>query len=320
MPTPFPGPTADALNVTVLLGGPSAERKVSLASGQAVVNAMRSRGHTVREVDPARIDIGQIDYSGTDCVFIALHGAFGEDGQVQAALEQMGVPYIGSGPQASALAMNKAAAKEQFLRHSIPTPAYACIGSGEPVRIVQARADRLGYPLVVKPIENGSSLGVSVVTEPGQLPAAIEACFTYEPTGLLEQYIAGREMTVGILNDAALPIVELKVPGRDFYDFTAKYLSDKTVYAFDVDLPETTYLEFQRLGQQAHRALGCCDFSRVDLRVDPDGQPFVLEVNTIPGLTDHSLLPKAAARAGLSFAELCEAMVRYALVKYRVAA
>jgi D-alanine-D-alanine ligase len=293
------------LAIAVLLGGPSEEREVSLASGAAVAEALRRRGHLVRTVDPADGTLSARDLGPVDVVFNALHGRFGEDGGVQEILDRLRIPYAGSGVQASRVAFSKSAAKERFLAAGILTPRYTLIHRGDsPLRLLEMGA-AIGYPLVVKPDQQGSSLGVSIVRSPSELPDAVAGCFAFGPFGVLEQYVAGTEWTVPLLDDRALPMIEI-VPAVEFFDYQAKYSDDRTAYRFEFDVPGATVREIESAGLRAAAALGTAGIVRVDLRLDERGNPWVLEVNTSPGMTDHSLTPKSALRAGMNLGELCE--------------
>lgn len=296
------------LQITVLSGGPSSEREVSLKSGRAVAAALESLGHTVHLADISPDDLRALD-KPVDMVFIALHGAFGEDGQVQRILEQRGIRYCGCGPAASALAMDKAAAKCRFIESEVPTARFEVV---TPQRVEKVLED-WHVPAVIKPVAEGSSVGCRMIRDPHQLrPELVRAVQEYGRC-LLEQYIAGLELTVGILGDRALPPIQIRTR-REFYNYEAKYLDDDTEYLFDIDLPATVLERVRELSVKAHRALDCRDFSRVDWMVEHGThRPYVLEINTIPGFTDHSLLPKAAQRAGLSFAELCRKIVELAM-------
>lgn len=306
------------LRIVVLLGGESAEREVSLKSGAAVSQALRSRGHAVVEVDPAETSLAGYDWRGADAAFIALHGTYGEDGGVQTVLQTAGVPYTGSGPQASRLAFSKSAAKERFALHRVPTPAYVLIHESDTADRIRRQAAALGYPLVVKPDAQGSSLGVSIVTSPEELPQALSRCFHYDHFGLLECYVPGTEWTVGMIDDDPLPLIRIRTD-RGFFDFQAKYEDDGTRYEFEFDVPAEGLRRIESAAQNACRGLGTRGLARVDLILDKQQRPWVLEVNTVPGLTDHSLVPKAAARKGLPFAELCERLVRSCLHGQKVA-
>ena len=312
---PLPEPP-ESLNLAVLLGGPSHEREVSLVSGRAVADALCSRGHHVRTIDPAEVDLTQTKWDRVDGVFVALHGRFGEDGQVQALLDELHVAYTGSGPEASRLAMDKRASKAMFFETGVPTPDWQSFERSDSVERIQAKAASLGYPLVVKPACNGSSLGISLVGGPDELGDALDECFEFEQYGLMERLIQGRELTVGVLDRQALPIIEL-VTSHRFYDYQAKYVGG-TRYLFDTGLSDELYHSVQQTALKAFRVLGCRHFGRVDLMLDPRGKAWVLEVNTIPGFTSHSLLPKAAGRADVPFDELCDRIVQLAMTFQRV--
>jgi D-alanine-D-alanine ligase len=297
-----------SLTIVVLLGGWSTERDVSLDSGRAVINALRSRGHDVRELDPAAIDILTYPWVGVDAAFIALHGSFGEDGTVQSLLDDLRIPYTGSGPAASQLAMNKSASKQRFIAHGLPTPTFQTVHVEESDSSIADKAAAFGFPLVVKPNAQGSSVGVTIVDRPEQLVDATHAAFRHDPLVLLETYIPGRELTVAVLDRRPLPPIEIQ-PARPFYDYHAKYQDDATDYVFEIDLPPAVLRGVESVAVSAVESLGCCGVARVDLRLDGEHRPWLLEVNTIPGFTDHSLVPKAAARAEIGFAELCEQLI-----------
>lgn len=299
--------------VAVLAGGNSAERSVSLNSGAAVAQALADLGHGVVPLDPAEVDLARYDWTGIDIAFNALHGPFGEDGRVQELLESVGMPYTGSGVVASRLAMSKSAAKERFLQQGIPTPEYVLIHEADTATAILAKANEIGFPLVVKPDAQGSSLGVTIVRTPDELPAALTRCFELDAFGLLEAAIPGEEWTLGVLDEQPLPLIRIETE-REFYDFEAKYTDDDTRYQFDIDLPADVLQAIERAGLGACRAVGTNGIARVDLRLDRFHRPWVLEVNTVPGFTDHSLVPKAAARCGWSFGELCERAIETALV------
>ena len=292
------------LRVAVLMGGMSSEREVSLMSGKAIENALRSAGHSVRAVDVSDRELATLNGYVPDVAFIALHGYFGEDGGVQTVLERKGIPYTGSGVSASKLAMNKVASKEVFIEHGIPTPDYCAVTKSCTEEERAACIEGLGLPVVLKPVAEGSSVGISIVREMAQLPAALEDSFQYADHLLVERCIDGREITVGVLGQEALPVIELRTK-RQFYDYQAKYVDDDTEYIVDPDLGEECTERVKATALRAHRALACTAFSRVDMMVDKEGKEYVLEINTIPGFTSHSLLPKAAAAAGIDFAGLC---------------
>ncbi len=291
-------------NITVLSGGPSDEREVSLASGQAVSEALRARGHrvTLRDIGPE--DLSALDIPA-DMVFIALHGAFGEDGTIQRILEERGIVFCGSGATASALAMNKVAAKLRLLEHDLPTPTFDVATAARIHHVVS----RWRTPAVVKPVSSGSSVDTHIVRHAGGLRQAVEQVVGRHGEALVEEYIEGPELTVGILGRTALPVCQICTK-REFYDYQAKYIDDDTKYLFDVDLPARLLESVQAMSVEAVAALGCRDLARVDWMVDQvTHQPTILEINTIPGFTNHSLVPKAAARIGLSFEDLCQQIV-----------
>lgn len=294
--------------VALLAGGDSDERAVSLKSGAAVKAALLSRGHRVMHLDPQVVDMADVEWSKFDVAFLALHGRFGEDGQIQQILAQAGVPYTGSDAVASRLAFSKSAAKERFQQHGVPTPNYTLIHYSDDSARLHRIAGQMGYPLVVKPDTQGSSIGVTIVERALQLDAAARRCFQYDSFGLMEAAIAGTEWTVALLDREVLPAIHIETPDT-WYDYQAKYHSDATQYRFDYAVSAATVRQIEAAAEAACSALGTKGLARVDLRLDERKQPWVLEVNTIPGLTDHSLAPKAAAQIGLDFAGLCERMI-----------
>lgn len=298
-----------SLRIAVLAGGDSDEREISLKSGRAVEAALTRNGHRVLQLDPAIVELSGIDWSQFDVAFIALHGRFGEDGQVQQLLDEAGVSYTGSGAVASRMAFSKSAAKEQFLQHGVPTPAYSLIHYTDDFQRIERKASLLGYPLIVKPDTQGSSLGISIVRDARQLTAALKLCFQFDGFGLLEAFVDGTEWTVGQIDSQTLPAILIETD-REFFDWQAKYDDDGTRYLFETSFPTEAIEKIERAALNACLALGTKGMARVDLRLDEQHQPWVLEVNTIPGFTDHSLLPKAAARFGLDFPALCERIVR----------
>jgi D-alanine-D-alanine ligase len=301
--------TGERWRITVLAGGNSDEREVSLASGAAVATALRERGHRVDRIDPSRVSILDLEWSTCDCVFLALHGRWGEDGQVQSVLERIGVPYTGSGPAASRTAFDKSAAKERFRLAGVPTPPAFTIHETDPRQRLVGLAEQIGFPCVVKPNASGSSIGVTLVRSRSELDAAIIACFAVDDWGLIEQFVAGDEWTVPLFDAGAMPAIRIH-PKQTFFDYHAKYHDDATGY--DLDHEGVPAAVVERLTASAVAAAGCIGtrgISRVDLMVDTRGQPWVLEVNTIPGFTDHSLTPKSASRMGIGFGELCEQAV-----------
>lgn len=300
------------LTVALLLGGVSEEREVSLASGAAVEAALLSRGHRVRRIDPGVADLSTAALRAVDVVFNCLHGRFGEDGDVQEILERARVPYTGSNAAASRVAFSKSAAKRQFLAAGVPTAAFQLIHRGDSPLDIEAAANRLGYPLVAKPDQQGSSLGVSIVRTPRELPEAVETCWTLGAAAVLETCIAGTEWTVPLLDREPLPVIQI-VPPAAFFDYHSKYVTEETAYRFEFDVPACVVAAIREAAIGAAAAVGAEGISRVDLRLDESHHPWVLEVNTSPGMTDHSLTPKSAGQAGLSLGDLCEEALRRAL-------
>lgn len=312
-------PGEAGLKVAVLMGGISQEREVSLRSGQAVAEGLKEAGHSVIPIVVNDTRVEELDRWDVDLAFVALHGHFGEDGGIQSLLEAKGIPYTGSGVSASKRAINKVESKKVFSTRGLSTPNFIVLRRHESLRPEHAisRLGKLSFPLVVKPACNGSSVGVTIVKVIEGLVPALEAAFRYEDTVLLEEYIAGRELTVGVLGEEALPVIEIR-PSREFYDFEAKYKDTNTCYILCPGLPGGVYQEAQDIALKAHKALGCSDFSRVDMMCDELGSLYLLEVNTIPGFTERSLLPKAAQATGMSFSQLCNKIVGLALSRDRV--
>jgi D-alanine-D-alanine ligase len=297
------------LRITVLLGGPSAEREVSLRSGAAVAAALRSLGHDVAEVDPRdgsfRLDLG------TDVVFLALHGTYGEDGTVQSQLEALGVPYTGCGPEASRVAFDKVATKRCCLVDGVPTPRFEVLDSPD-----SPWPSGWVPPVVLKPVRQGSSVGLQFVDAAAQWSGALAEAFRHDTQVLMEERISGRETTVGILGGEPLPVVEVR-PKEGAYDYANKYTSGRTEYFCPAPFDPAVTARIQEAALAAFRAVGGGDYARVDVMVDAASRPFVLEVNTLPGMTETSLLPKAAAAAGIGYGELCRRMVELALKRAR---
>jgi len=293
------------LNITVMLGGPSAEREVSLRSGAAVARALRSLGHEVAELDPRTPDWNLP--VATDVVFLALHGTYGEDGTVQKQLDLLGVPYTGCDAEASRIAFDKVLTKQSCIQAGVPTAKFVTVHSA-----TDSFPQNFMPPLVVKPSRQGSSVGLEFVERVEDWPAALTAALKFDSEVLVEEKIIGRETTVGILDGKALPIVEVR-PHNGVYDAHSKYTPGATDYSCPADFSEATTKRIQAAALGAFRAIGGRDYARVDVMVRADGSPVVLEVNTLPGMTETSLLPKAAAAAGMNFAELCQRMVNLAL-------
>lgn len=293
------------LSIVVMLGGPGAERDVSLKSGTAVANALRSLGHAVSEIDPKD---GTFELpASTEVVFLALHGTFGEDGQVQQGLEELGVPYTGCGVEASRIAFDKVLTKSKCVGAGVPTPRHEVISSTD-----AAFPPGWNGPCVLKPVRQGSSVGLRFVRSPDDWKDAVQETLRHDSRALLEEVIVGTECTVGILAGNALPIVEVR-PREGVYDYTTKYTAGSTEYLCPAPFKPGLTTAVQEAGLRAFAAVGGRDYGRVDVMVDGEGKPFVLEVNTLPGMTETSLFPKAAAAAGISYEELCQRMIDLAL-------
>lgn len=286
--------------VAVLMGGWSAERAVSLNSGQAVLAALHERGVNAHGIDVDRTILPTLTGGNFDRVFIILHGRGGEDGVIQGALDLLGLPYTGSGVLASALGMDKLRTKQVWQSAGLPTPPWRMV---ESVAELAAAATALGLPLAVKPASEGSSIGISRVTDPAQFQTAWERATACDSPVLVEPWIAGLEYTGAIVSGEALPLIRLETP-REFYDYEAKYHAADTCYRCPCGLPDAEEAALRDLTIRAFAAVGGSGWGRVDLMVDGHGQPWLLEVNTVPGMTDHSLVPMAARVAGLSFADL----------------
>jgi D-alanine-D-alanine ligase len=307
-----------SLKIGVLLGGLSSERDVSLRSGEAVLAALRERGHDAVPIYVDRdVDVA-LRQEAIDVAFLALHGRWGEDGCIQGLLEMLGIPYTGSDVMASALAMHKGKAKELFRLHNLPTPAYYVLDAqtiaarGASVPVSTASAEELiaihgdfGFPCVVKPIREGSSVGVTICRSIAQLGPAIERALCFDDEILVERFVIGKEISVAVLEDRALGAVEI-APRDGFYDYANKYTKGATDYFVPPRVSPERYRGILTQALRAHLALGCRGATRVDMMVSDSGNEFVLEVNTLPGLTPASLLPKIADAAGISFGELCE--------------
>ena len=299
--------------IGVLMGGLSSERKVSLASGNAILGALKDKGYDAVAVDVGR-DVGdQLRRSGVEVAFNGLHGKFGEDGAIQGLLEIMGIPYTGSGILASAMGMNKIISKTVFKAYGLHVGPFMVVSVGDKEPLTTAQME-LGFPLVVKPSSEGSSVGVSVVNMGDELAPAVKLAFSYDREILIEKYIRGMEVQVGILGDRALGAIEI-VPKDVFYSYKAKYEQGMSAHFFPARVPEAVYKRTLDAGLAAHRALGCRGYSRVDFIIDSAGDPYILEVNTLPGMTDTSLLPDIARGVGLSFPDLVEEILRLALEK-----
>jgi D-alanine-D-alanine ligase len=287
--------------VGVLLGGKSAEREVSLKSGGMVLAALRKKGVDAHPFDPNERGIEELAREKFDRVFIALHGRFGEDGTLQGILEWLGIPYTGSGVLASALAMDKLRTKRIWAAEGLPTAPHAVLDAGTSFSAVEKR---LGLPIFVKPASEGSSVGMSKVKARGKLKAAWQEAAKYDPVVIAEKFIDGPELTVAILGQQVLPAIRIETP-REFYDYEAKYISNDTRYLIPAGLTKTQEQQVRALSLRAFNALGCRGWGRVDLMLDKRGRPCLLEINTSPGMTDHSLVPMAARAVGISYEDLC---------------
>ncbi|WP_296753367.1 D-alanine--D-alanine ligase [Thiobacillus sp.] len=289
--------------VAVMLGGTSAERPVSLNSGAAVLAALTRQGVDAHPFDPATRNLGDLISGEFDRVFIALHGRYGEDGCMQGALELLNIPYTGSGVMASAVGMDKWRTKLLWRAAGLPTADWEMLVAASDFAAVEKK---LGLPIFVKPAREGSSIGMSKVTEAGTLAAAYETAAEHDALVLAEKFVDGAEFTVGILGDSALPLIRLEpAKDRSFYDFEAKYLRNDTRYHCPAGLPDAQEMALRKLALEAFRLVDGRGWGRVDLMLDSLGNPYLLEVNTSPGMTDHSLVPMAARAAGLDFDVLC---------------
>ncbi|HEX8406163.1 MAG TPA: D-alanine--D-alanine ligase [Duganella sp.] len=304
--------------VGVLLGGRSAEREVSLMSGAGVLAALRSKGVDAHAFDTAERSLADLAAEKFDRVFIALHGRFGEDGSLQGALELLGIPYTGSGVSTSAVCMDKITTKIVCLAAGLPTPRYAVVVAGSDLDNIAAD---LGLPLIVKPPHEGSSIGITKVSVAGEFKAAYDIAAALDDSVLAEEFVTGREFTVAMLGGGAdtraLPIIEIVAPAGN-YDYQNKYFTDDVKYVCPAVLPEALAAEMQRIAVAAYRALGCEGWGRIDLLLrERDQKPFLLEANTSPGMTGHSLVPMAARAAGISYEDLCVEILRTARLKMK---
>ena len=296
-----------------MMGGLSREREISLRTGKAILKALIEKGYTACPIDVGQDIAETLVKKKIECAFLALHGRFGEDGTIQGMLELMRIPYTGSGVLASALALHKIMAKKFFLYEKIPTPPFE-VFQREEIEKDSLRTVSLPMPLVVKPAREGSTIGVSIVRKEEELVPALKEAGRYDDEILIEKFMGGSEITVGILEDIPLPIVEI-VPKSGFYDYHSKYTKGETQYIIPARIPREKYLYAQEIGLKAFKMLGCSGFARVDLMTDEEGSPFVIDVNTMPGMTEMSLLPKAAEFAGIQFGDLVERILLGASLK-----
>jgi len=295
----------DLGKIGVIFGGLSSEREISLKSGKAVLAALSEAKLNVQAIDldteePQEV-AGIIKDSGIDVAFIAMHGRFGEDGKLQAILEKLKIPFIGSDSLSSALAIDKIASMRVFKENNIPVPRYEILNIHKKDSLEK---DKLSFPLVIKPQSQGSSIGISFVKDARGLDKALDLAFQYDKNVILQEYIDGKELTVGILDNCALEPIEIS-PKNKFFDFQAKYSKGMTEYILPASVDGNSRDQAQSLALKSHQVLGCRHFSRVDLMLDKKGNPFILEINTIPGFTSTSLLPKAALHQGITFVDLC---------------
>jgi D-alanine-D-alanine ligase len=293
------------MNITVLRGGPSAEREVSLISGKAVAEGLIAAGHNVYAADISPSDLSALDHPA-DVVFPVLHGLFGESGELQEILEQRHLAFVGSGSKASRVGMDKVQTKQVWEKAGLPTPAYQVLSKGQKLAI--------DAPCVVKAIDSGSSIDVYVCKTREQALSAVDAVLSKHPRVLVEKFIAGAELTVSLLEEKALDPIRI-VPKREFYDFVAKYSDDETLHLFDTGLPQSVIVNCQRLAEKANAALGAIDLGRIDIMLDEKHNPYLLEINTLPGFTPKSLLPEAANHAGISFSSLVDRLAKRAFAR-----
>ena len=305
--------------VGVLFGGRSAEREISLMSGVGVLKALQAQGIDAHGFDPAQRSLAELAAEKFDRVFIALHGRYGEDGTLQGALEQLGIPYTGPGVLASAIAMDKAMTKRVWLQNGLVTPRFEMLSPSSDWKAV---SDKLGLPLIVKPAHEGSTLGLTKITDVAQLPAAYAQAAKFDKAVMAEEFISGMELTCPVLGAGdearALPVVRIVAPDAN-YDYQNKYFSDKTKYLCPSELPPEQEQQIQQLVLESYRSLGCRGWARADVMVRAsDNQPFLLEINTSPGMTGHSLVPMSAAASGMPYESLCVEILRMAALDLEV--
>ncbi|HUQ25660.1 MAG TPA: D-alanine--D-alanine ligase [Burkholderiales bacterium] len=296
--------------VAVLMGGRSAEREVSLKSGGMVLKALQAKGVNAHPFDPKERSLEDLARGRFDRAFIALHGRFGEDGTMQGILDWLGIPYTGSGVLASALAMDKVRTKRMWQAEGLATAPYLVLDKNTDFK---AAAKKLGVPLFVKPASEGSSVGMSKVKRAGDLEEAFALAVNYDPVVIAEKFLEGPELTVSIVGERVLPIIKIETP-REFYDYEAKYIANDTRYLIPCGLPAAKEKQIQALSLKAFQALGCRGWARVDVMLDKRGRPYLLEINTSPGMTDHSLVPMAAKAVGIAYEDLCVGILEMARV------
>ena len=307
--------------VAVLMGGQSAEREISLMSGSGVLAALLARGVDAHAFDPAQQDMGELKAAGFDCCFITLHGRFGEDGTVQGALELLGIPYTGSGVMASSIAIDKVMTKRVLVAEGLPTPQHVLLRRGAYTALeVKAALDRLGLPLIVKPAREGSSIGLTKVTDTSKMQAAVEQAALLDADILCEQFIDGDEVTCPVLGTGsqayALPVIRIAAVDGN-YDYQNKYFTDTTHYVVPCGLPDGEEQAIQQLVLQTYRTLNCRGWARADVMIEKRSRkPYLLEINTSPGMTGHSLVPMSARAVGISYEDLCIEILKTAALDY----
>ena len=307
--------------VAVLMGGQSAEREISLMSGNGVLAALLARGVDAHAFDPAQRDMGELKTAGFDCCFITLHGRFGEDGTVQGALELLSIPYTGSGVMASSIAIDKVMTKRVLVAEGLPTPQHVLLRRGAYTALeVNAALDKLGLPLIVKPSREGSSIGLTKVTDTSQMQTAVEQAALLDADILCEQFIDGDEVTCPVLGTGsqayALPVIRIAAVDGN-YDYQNKYFTDTTQYVVPCGLPDGEEKAIQQLVLQTYRTLNCRGWARADVMIDKRSRkPYLLEINTSPGMTGHSLVPMSARAAGISYEDLCIEILKTAALDY----
>ncbi|RJQ57037.1 MAG: D-alanine--D-alanine ligase [Nitrospiraceae bacterium] len=301
--------------IGVLMGGESSERDISIRSGLAIYQGLQELGYNAVPIDISKDVVAALKKEKVKLAFLALHGGIGENGAIQGMLEVLGVPYTGSGVLASALAMDKEASKKIFVYHGLPVAPFVIVrqkAKGKGQKTIEQPVPDFPLPWVVKPVAEGSSIGVSIIKEEQALPTCLEKTFSFDKRVMIEKFIAGKEVHIGILGNRALGGVEVR-PSLEFYNYEAKYTSGLTEYIMPPEIDDATYERAKDIALKAHTALGCSGASRVDLRIDENNIPHILEVNTLPGMTTTSLLPKIAKSAGLGFNDLIEEIIRLAL-------
>jgi D-alanine-D-alanine ligase len=306
-------PSLKKKRIAVMMGGLSREREISLKTGKAIQKALSEKGYTVIPIDVGDDIAEKLMKEKIECAFLALHGKFGEDGTIQGMLELMRIPYTGSGVLASALAMDKIMSKKFFLCERIPTPRFE-VFQREEIKKDLPQSVSVPLPVVVKPAREGSTIGVSIVQKHEELAPALKEAGKYDEEILVEEFMKGKEITVGILEDIPLPIIEI-VPKSGFYDYHSKYTKGETQYILPAQIPREKYLYAQEISLKAFQRLGCSGVARVDLMTDENEDPYVIDVNTMPGMTETSLLPKAASYAGIPFEDLVERILLGASLK-----